>query len=150
MMPDPERTVEGELRQVIAELAIVSHMSASKLGGSGRDSGESIGGRRPPGGIDRKGDKDHDWAMKSAEHFAKRLEKAHSERTLLVILAEARDALEAHRRQPPAKDPEVSSPQWKRWISESTESHGELARRFGVKRAYIQQVRKQYRVEEMA
>jgi hypothetical protein len=140
-------SVERELKQVVCELMLCSHVSAAQPGSSSRDASEGIGGKRPPGGIDRKDDREHEWPLKSAGHFIARINNAHSERTLILILAEAKASLEAFERQPkPTKqnEPEVSSPQWKRYIAESTEGHGTLAGRFGVSRAYIQQIRKRY------
>lgn len=140
-------SLEKEVRDVIAALHLVSHVSAANLGSSARDSGESIGGKRPPGGIDREGDREREWPMKSAEHFERRLAKAYSQRALTEILADATRSLDAWKRQPaPTKsnEPKLSSPQWKQYISESIESHGALAGRFGVTRAYIQEIRKKY------
>ena len=135
-----------ELRQVLAELELVSHVSAARPGGSsGRDQSESIGGKRPPGGIDRKDDRERGHAMKSPEHFRRRIAKAHSEKAFEAILADARASLEAHRRQPPPSDrPELSSAFWPRWASESDLPAREVARLSGCSRSYVEKIRKRY------
>lgn len=66
--------------------------------------------------------------------------------TRQLVLSEAREALELARRAPiPAgQEPEYGSPQWKRFIAESSVDAGELARRFNVTRRYINMIRQQY------
>ncbi len=144
-------SVHRELCETIAALELVSQVAAANPSPSGRDSSESIGGKRPSGGIDRQGDRERTWEMKSADHFRTRVRNAHSERTLLTILVEAKQSLESARRAPkPTKqlEPEYGSSQWKRYVAESTESYGTLADRFNCERSYIQQVRKQYMVAQ--
>lgn len=147
------RDLDHEIAQVLAQLSICSEVAAASLGSSARASEDDIGGRRPPGGEDHKGNRDPEWALKSAEHFRRRLARAHSERTLTAILADAEAALTAWRRQPAStkdNEPEYGSPQWKRYIAESKESHGTLADRFHVERSYIAKIRRQYRIEVVA
>ncbi len=136
-----------ELRQVLAELELVSQVSAVNYGSSGGgDQGEDIGGRRPGGGVDAKDDRQQGHALKSAEHFRRRIAKAHSERAFEAILADAKRSLEAHRRQPPPSDrPELSSPQWKRWAASSDLPPREIARIYNVSRQYVERVRARYR-----
>jgi hypothetical protein len=135
-----------ELRQVLAELELVSQVGAAKTGSSGRDEGEDIGGRRPPGGIDRRDDREIDYPQKSVEHFRRRLRRAHSLWQLELILKDARKALEACRRQPaPSGEPEYGTPQWKRWVAESDLGPSDIARKYGVSKRYIVRIRTQYR-----
>jgi hypothetical protein len=144
----------AELRTVLAQLEMVSHVSAVNYESSGgRDAGESIGGKRPPGGILRADDREADYPQKSVEHFRRRAAKATSNGALKAILADARKALEAARRQPaPDKgtEPKFGEPGWKRYIAESDEKANVLAARFGCSRAYIEEVRRKYREAEAA
>jgi hypothetical protein len=136
-----------ELRQAIAELELCSHVSAVNPSPSGRDAGTDIGGNRPSGGVDGRDDRVHDHKLKSAEHFKRRVAKARAEQTLRAILKEAREALEAWRRQPPPKDvghPMPGDHDWKRWVGESQLPAREIARKCSVSRAYVEKVRRQY------
>jgi hypothetical protein len=148
--------LDRELRQVLAELELVSHVPAVNMDSSSRDAGEDIGGKRPPGGIHRQDDREdsdnpersHHHKQKSAEHFKRRLARARGNHQRRQILTEAREALKAWKVQPPPPkdlEPERSSSQWKRYVAESSESHQTLADRFGVSRQYIAEVRRKYR-----
>ncbi len=150
-----------ELRQVLAELELVSHVSAFNYESSGgRDAGESIGGRRPPGGVDRAEDRvrvepgdEKPRVLRSVEHFKQRLAGACTNRAVEGILVDARDALAAWRTPAPFRkgmEPKLGDPGWKRYVAESSETASDLARRFGCKRSYIEKVRRLYRDEEAA
>lgn len=149
-------TLRDEIHNVILQLQLCSHVSAANPGSSSKSAEDDIGGRRPPGGIDRKEDrvdsdqqkdKHPERILRSAEHFSRRLERAHSDRTLRLILAEAEGALSAWKRQPPAtQEPTWDDPGCGRWIAESKESYKTLANRFGVTPARISQIRKDYAV----
>lgn len=153
-------TLRDEIQQVITQLALCSHVSAALPDSEPKDASEAIGGKRPPGGPEERLSKkasveerlDHrTFALKSADHFIRRLEKAHSTRALEAILKDAQDSLSAWKRRPPeSKEPEFGSPLWKRWVGESKESYGALASRFGCSRSYIQQVKNDYRVKVAA
>ncbi len=136
-----------ELSETISALELVSQVPAVNLDPTSRDSSESIGGKRPSGGIDRQDDRERAWDMKSADHFRTRIQNAHSERTLLTILVEARQSLENARRAPkPTKQlqPERGHPQWKRFVAESKLPSNELAREHGCTTRYINMVRARY------
>lgn len=140
------QVLTGELAQVLAELELVSHVSAARPGSSSRDEGEDIGGRRPPGGIDRGDDREREHLQKSAEHFRRRLARARTNEHVETILADARTALAAWRRQPaPTGEPEYGTPQWKRWVAESELSSSEIARKYCVSGQYIRRIRALYR-----
>lgn len=147
----PAMTIRAELLQVLAELDLVSHVPAldyeSKRENKGSVSDDrSPGGKRPRGGADRKDDREREYSLKSADHFRRRLARAHSQRTLEVILEEAKAALAAWRRQPaPTGEPEYGSPQWKRWVAESKLPSSEIARKYGVSGQYIRRIRALYR-----
>lgn len=154
-MPDWGETrlesVERRLRQVLAELELVSHVPAVNLDPLTREtSGEGIGGKRPPGGIDRRDDRrdddDHHHPQKSVDHFRRRLAHARTDEQRALILTDAEAALAAWKRQPAAStEPAYGSPQWKRWVAESKLSHQQVADKFGISRSYVAKVRKQYR-----
>lgn len=139
-------TLLSELAQLLAELELVSHVSAARAGSSSRDEGEDVGGRRPPGGIDRGDDREPMHPQKSVEHFQRRLRRARTNAHLSAILEDAQRALEAWKRQPaPSGEPEYGTPQWKRWVAESSLSSSEIARKFSVSGQYIRRIRSLYR-----
>ena len=151
-------SIRQELRQVLAELELCSHVPAVNITPSGRDAGTDVGGNRPTGGIDRREDRareelstgddpDRGVLLRSAEHFRRRLAKASSERAEAAILEDARRALAAYRRAPKPRDlghPMPSDPQWKRWVAESQLPAREVARKCSVSRQYVEKVRKQW------
>jgi hypothetical protein len=145
-------SVEHELRQVLAELELVSHVAAVNLEPSSRDASESIGGRRPPGGVDRREDRhksdprekpgrrdEPERVLRSAQHF--REELARGKKRPARLLEEAKASLAAWKRQSPPKHPLMGDPGWKRWVAESPESHADLARKCGCTRQNIREVR---------
>ena len=148
------RTVRDEIQQVIVQLALCSHVSAALPDSEPKDASEAVGGKRPPGGPEERLSKkasveerlDHrTFALKSADHFIRRLEKAHSTRALEAILKDAQDSLSAWKRRPPeSKEPVWGDPACGRWIAESKESYDALGKRFGVSNARISQIRKAY------
>lgn len=148
-----------ELRQVLTELELVSHVPAVNYDPlPRRTADESPGGKKPRGGVDRKDDHQGGFALKSVEHFRRRLDGAlarnvlreqagepPSDRALEAILADARAALAAHRRQPAPPDrPAISSPQWKRWVAESDLSAAKIGSLYNVSRSYVERVRARY------
>lgn len=157
----PERgSLEQQLRQTIAELDLVSHISAISLDTSGRDTSDDIGGRRPTGATgDGRKSRDrsengggsfyegpHEFPLKSADHFRKRASKAFSEHAMQKVLDDARASLEAWKRRPlPTGEPEYGSPQWKHWVAQSPLPDGDIARKFNVSRQYVNRIRTQYR-----
>jgi hypothetical protein len=64
-----------------------------------------------------------------------------------ALLDDIRRTVGAWRRMsiPVGQPPEYGTPQWKRYIAESREDAGELARMFHVTRRYINQIRQNYR-----
>lgn len=146
-------SVERELRNVIARLELVSHVSAVSLESSDRDTSDDIGGQRPPGGLERKDERRDGvydgqelfFTLKSADHFKRRLETAHTDRALRQILEDAQRSLAAFQRTPIGGEPPRCDPQWKRWVAESNEADGAIAFRHGVSRQYVNRIRNAYR-----
>ena len=140
--------VREDLTRTIMRLAMVSHVSAVSLEPSVRSSDEDIGGRRPPGGPDWKGDRQPEYRQKTAMYFVRRLRRCHSDQSLSELLVEARQALWdwQHTPIPAGQPPALGDPQWKLWIGQSTEHTSDLARRFGVTERYINKVRREYRL----
>lgn len=136
----------SELAQVLAELELVSHVPAVNLDPlPPKTADEKPGGKKPRGGVDRKDDQERGYALKSASHFRRRLAGAHSDKALEAILADAKKALAAHRRQPPPPDrPEYGSPQFKRWVSESELSAAKIGSLYNVSRQRIERIRAAY------
>jgi hypothetical protein len=140
-------TEREELLRAIAKIATFSQVPAANVGQSAKSADDDIGGRRPSGGIDRKDDFQTDFALKSADYFRRCLARCRTERAITELLIEAKATIEAwmHTPIPPGQEPEYGSPQWKRWIAESSEDAGTLARRFNCTRQYIYQIRRGYR-----
>jgi len=115
-----------------------------------RPAGFARGGNKPSGGNDYEGDRSEDHPLKSADSFRRRLANADAANTraLTAIHADLVNAVGAWRAPIPADTtdsaPAYGTAQWKRWVSESKLSHGDLARMFNVSRAYIQKVRRDY------
>jgi len=146
-MTRPYVDARAQLAQTIAQLHIISHVPAANLEPGAKSSEESIGGRRPTGGINHKDDRSTEgFRQKSAEHFAARARRCRSERDYRAVLEDALAALDAWKRTPAptGTDPPFGTVQWKRWIAVSPETNAELARRFNVSAQYIGQVRRQY------
>lgn len=161
-LPDVQAGTLRELRQVLAELELVSQVPAldyaSKNQGNVADE-RSPGGKRPRGGDADADDGVSEFALKSVDHFSRRLAGAlarnllreqegqpPSSRALEAILADAKAALAAHRRQPAPKDrPDYGSPQWKRWVAESDLPAHEIARIYNMPRSNVERVRQAYR-----
>lgn len=146
--------ISADLRQVLVELEMMSHISAVNLNPGSRDSSEGIGGKRPPGGVDRREDRyrpapgettDDERVLRSADHFRRQLAKG---RNPEYVLEEAREALAAFRRPPKPRDkghPMPADFNWKRWVAESDLPSSEIARKCGVTGQYVRRIRKQYR-----
>lgn len=151
---NPRMTLEHEIRQAIAELDLISHVNSVSLDTSDRDTSDSIGGKRPPGGdqehpktAEERSDYRTSYQLKSASDFRHRLKTAHSEHAKQAILNEARETLAAWKRAPlpTGQDPQFGSPQWKRWVASSDLSAATIAHRFNVSRQYVHRIRRQYR-----
>ena len=138
------------LFQVLAELELISQVSAVNMDSSGgRDASESIGGKRPPGGINRKDDREHDYPQKSADHFRRRLARAFNDATLLMILQDAETALDSCRKSPEIWDgdlePAPKTFRWKRMIANSPETAAVLVRRYGISERTVRNYRAEFR-----
>lgn len=149
-----ESALITELRRVVIQIAVKSHVSAAQVGRSTPSTDEDIGGKRPPGGTsgadDWSVDSEGYW-LKSADYFQEQLDKimrnGRSPLRLRALLDEAQETLKRWTTLhiPEGQEPEYGSPQWKRYVAESSESGGSLARRFNCSREYIRQVRLDYR-----
>ncbi len=163
-----------ELRQLIARLELISHVSGSAYDGRApRATDDEPGGQRPPGGrrdrprhpgplpgsdaldselqaYQERRDEWDAWLIsyqrRTPEYFQRQLEDCHTAWRVEKLVTEARETLEAWHRQPMPRgvEPEFGSPQWKRWIAESSLNGGELARKFNVTRQYIYKIRRGY------
>lgn len=139
--------LERQIRQVLAELELVSQAPVQNFESSGRDRGEDIGGRCPgtPSKVVSKDDREWDYAQKSVEHFRRRLANAHSDIVLAMILRDARVALKAWKMQPEpvGVEPEQGTLAWKRMIANSPETAERLSKKHSIG------VRSVYRYREM-
>jgi hypothetical protein len=114
-------SLKAELAQVIAELHMVSHVSAANLE-PGSPSSEAKGGRKPAGGISHEDDRDRDAPLKSAEHFVKRMAGCRTDGDYVRVLEDARAALDRWKRTPHTSDPEWGSYRWRCQIAEDIET----------------------------
>lgn len=128
-------------RQVILRLALISHAQTVTLEPSARSTEVSRTGNRPPGGVDRKDDREPDYRQKSADHFARRLSGCNTLKDVQLVLLDAQRALDAWQRTPLSGDPLPGDPFFKRWVVEHDASDSELARLTGVSRQYIHRIR---------
>lgn len=116
--------LEQQLRQVLAELELVSHVDGRDYAslGMARSTDEPEGGARPPGGDfePRKTPEERDdyrasFMQKGASYFRWRIERAAGrEEALLAILVEAHDCLQAWKKQPQTD----GTPEPQRWTFE--------------------------------
>lgn len=139
-----QATVEfRQCRQVILRLALISHAQTVTLEPSARSTEVSRTGNRPPGGIDRKDDREPDYRQKSADYFARRLSGCNTLKDVRLVLLDAERALDAWQKTPLSGDPLPGDPFFKRWVVEHDASDSELARLTGVSRQYIHRIRNQ-------
>ena len=137
-------TLLGELRQTIAELDLVSEVPAVELGRSSKSADPS---REPYGGVDREGDKEAEWVMKSADYFRRKLSRAQTQEQLEGLLKAARASLRASRRQaePQGLEPEKWTLAWRRMIANSDLPIEKLAATHCIGRRTVARYRSLYR-----
>lgn len=102
-----------ELEQIIARLEVISHVPAVNLDPTPPETTDGKGGARPRGGIDRKDDREPDFALKSADHYRRRLRNANTERDIERALTAARATLAAWTKAPPPREPERDTYYWR-------------------------------------
>lgn len=147
-----EPSAAKQLRDAILQLEMISQVPASRPGHTSKSTDEDIGGRRPSGGIDRADDREHDFALKSAEHYRRREARCHTDGQRLALLVEVERTLTAWRQTPlvDGKRPAMNDPRWKQWVGECEHTVTELVRWYSCSRQYIHQVRKAYSPEKAA
>lgn len=146
-----------ELKQVILDLSLVSHVTSASYDSSGGGaSPKSKAGARPPGEPDWKGDHEPDYRQKSHLHFVRRLrnlsrgvEKLSDERAVEIldqILKDARDALQAWRKtpQPAGADPQRGTKAWKIAIANDDRPSRVVAGHYGISHVSVLRYREQY------
>lgn len=142
------REVDGELRQAIAELSLISHGPTMAWGRTARDTSEAVGGRRPgstdeeyrPKDLAERCAWDESYHRKTATWFRKRREAALGDVDRLAALRDdCLHVVEAWRKRPlvNGQAPAKADPEWKRYIAECGLDSGDLARQYGVTRRYI-------------
>lgn len=139
-----DSSARHELEQIIARLEVISHVPAVNLDPTPAATDASKGGARPRGGIDRKDDREMDFALKSADHYRRRLDRAHTEGAVLRILADAKLTLRAWTHTPVTDQPLPGDPLFRRWVSQQLaagKSPVDIARVSGVSRQYVSKIR---------
>lgn len=144
--------VRTQAAEAIWRLELMSQASAMNLEPhvSSNDGDETaklnpVGGKLPPGGVDKEGDRTPEFRQKSAEHFKARYRGCRSDRDFSLVLADALEAEASWKRTPLPSEPLLDDPQWKRWVADSTLPDAEIARRYSVSRQYVNRIRRQYR-----
>ena len=143
----------AEIKQVVLRINMCSQVSAMRLERATPSTDEDIGGRRPPGGIDRVGDREDGYRQKSAQYFAYKLACCDGRQELLeALLVEAREALEAWQKTPMVAgvDPVKGDPLFPRFLLDQLRAGmdpKELVRRHGVARQYVARLRKDLQTE---
>lgn len=133
----------SETVQIIVRLNLVSHASAISFEATSRSSETSRTGNRPPGGVDWRDDREPDYRQKSALHFQRRLNRCRTRQDIQMVLADAKDALDAWQKTPIGpRDPMPGDPMFRRWVIEHDATDSELARITGVSRQYINRIRR--------
>ena len=139
-----------KLVNLLHRLELKSHTSALVIDADRVSGGSGTTGNRPPGGAERKDDREPEYWLRSADHYRRRLAGAQSVKAILLITADAERTLKAWEKAPLPSGIKLDSPFTKLQIAESKESAGELARKLSVSRQYIYRVRSQYRQNEAA
>lgn len=147
-----------ELRQVLTDLSLVSHVRGASYDSSGGGRGaEDSSGATPPGGPDRAGDRAPDFRQKTQYHFLNRYGKLlqamshgmsdeRARANLDEILSDARDALRAWRKSPtnPGQDPEKGTRAWKIRIANDPRPSRQVATHHGISHVSVLRYRQQY------
>jgi len=104
---------------LIAALSVKSEVSAAVLDTGPPDGSErDIGGNRPPGGVDRKGDRQPDFAMKSADHFKRRFAGCKTVSDYELVSVDAEAAILAWEKTPIVLDVRPGDPFFRRKVCE--------------------------------
>ena len=137
-----------ELHRIILRLDLVSHVSAAAPGKTTPAADEDIGGKRPPGGIDHKGDREDSYRQKSAVYFRRRWRHTNTVEGLEALLDEARDAAWAWAHTPDAPtvvEPERNTFLWKCAIADDTRDLEKIKAVYRVSRATVYRYRATYK-----
>lgn len=129
------------LVNLLHRLELKSHTSAVRIDSDPVSGGETATGHRPPGGADRRDDRQPEYWLRSADHYRRRLAKAKSAAAVLMITADVERTLKAWEKAPIPSAPIPGSPFFRRYVVESDKSVSELARLTGVSRQYLHRLR---------
>lgn len=146
-----------ELVQVLLDLSLVSHVRGVSYdtSGGGKSASETSGSI-PPGGIDRRGDKQDNFRQKSADVFVRRLNgllrradrisAESAEATRDEILSDAETALRSWRRTPeiPGRDPDHGTRGWKIRIANDERPSRVVAGKYGISHVSVLRYRRDY------
>lgn len=135
----------------MSQIGAVNYEARSKEFVGSASTAESPGGNVPAGGVDRRDDKEPEFFLRSADHFIRRLAKAHSESSLRDILHDAELAVKAWTHTPvprtpgPEQDPERDSFRWKCMIADDPRSLQQIKAHYGVSRSTVERYQDKYR-----
>lgn len=147
-----------EIRRIVLRIGLVSHAGAAQLGRSSKGTDDDIGGRRPSGGIEKhdeycRGCKDCDgtFALKSAEHFQRKLQRCNTAFQLQRLRDEAQAAWEAWSHTPAPKPADLDPIRdrgtfyWKCAIADDDRPLETVKTFYMVSRATVYRYRAKYR-----
>jgi hypothetical protein len=122
------------MRQILAEMSVISEQHARSYDGISVHGGEKD---RAPKPLSEK---------PMVDYWRDRYNGAHREDSKRAVIQEAVEALQRAKLQPIVlgQPPKRGEPLWKRYIAETDEDIGQLAREFNVTRRYILMIRQQY------
>ena len=141
---------------VLTDLSLVSHVRGTNYDPTTSGGGGSSANPLPPGGVDRKGDREESYRQKSADHFVRRLNglvrrlpqisDPDAESARDDILAGAREALKSWRQTPQVAghDPEAGTRAWKIRVANDPRSSRMVAGHYGVSHVTVLRYREQY------
>ena len=130
-----------KLVNLLHRLELKSHTSALVIDADRVSGGSGTTGNRPPGGAERKDDREPEYWLRSVTHYRRRLKGARSVKAVILITADAERTLKAWEKAPVPSAPLPGSPFFRRYIVESEKTVGELARLTGVSRQYLHRLR---------
>ena len=139
-----------KLVNLLHRLEMKSHTSALVIDADRVSGGSGTTGNRPPGGAERKDDREPEYWLRSVTHYRRRLTGARSVKAIILITADVERTLKAWEKAPLPSGIKMNTPFTKLQIAESRESAGEIARKVGCSRQYVYRVRSQYRRDEAA
>lgn len=131
------------VRRVKAKMSLLELVSHGKTGAYDSDGGRGAPDSKPPGGgVGKADDFQIDFPQKS--HLAFRATYAQVVKDLQALDVKIAEAVKAWKQTPRRDEPEFGTFEWKRWVGETDQSDGEIARKYSCSRQYVNRIRHEY------